>query len=205
MSLFDSILDAGEELVRLPLSVAATALALAREIELEGRRRTLDALDDAFLAAVDMVLARVLSDDVVDRALTLVEETGVAQHVTERLLDDGIAEQLAQRVLAGPDTERLLATAMEGPLVEEAVAQLLANEALWVLVDEIAQSPSVTAAISHQGTGFFEEVAERARDRSRNADARLERIARRIGRRRPPRDTGDAPAPGPPAPEPGLG
>ncbi len=191
MSLFDSILDAGEELVRLPLSVAATALALAREIELEGRRRTLDALDDAFLAAVDMVLARVLSDDVVDRALTLVEETGVAQHVTERLLDDGIAEQLA--------------TAMEGPLVEEAVAQLLANEALWVLVDEIAQSPSVTAAISHQGTGFFEEVAERARDRSRNADARLERIARRIGRRRPPRDTGDAPAPGPPAPEPGLG
>jgi hypothetical protein len=194
MSLVDSIYNRGDQLARLPLDLTSAAFSRARGLELEVRRRALHAVDDAFLAAVDLALARVLADDVVDRALSQIEKTGVAQRVTQRLLDDGIAEQLAQKVLAGPDTERLLATALSGPLAEEAVAQLLANEALWVLVDEIARSPSVTQAIAHQSTGFFEEVAERARDRSRNADARLERIARRISLRRSRRDTGETPA-----------
>ncbi len=98
-----------------------------------------------------------------------------------------------QRVLAGPEAERILAATLEGPLVEETVSQLLENQAVWVLVDEIARSPSVTEAIAHQGTGFVDQVAERARDRSRNADALLERVARRLVKRRA-RTAGPPPA-----------
>jgi len=87
-------------------------------------------------------------------------------------------------VLAGPEVERILATALEGPLVEETVSQLLENQAVWVLVDEIARSPSVTEAIAHQGAGFVDQVADRTRERSRNADALLERVARRLVHRR---------------------
>jgi hypothetical protein len=55
-----------------------------------------------------------------------------------------------------------------------------------VLVEEIAESPAVTDAITQQGFGFADEVAGGMRARSRNADAWLERAARRA-LRRPPR------------------
>ena len=57
------------------------------------------------------------------------------------------------------------------------------------MVDEIAQSPAVTEAISRQSVGFANQMAGVARERSRTADARLERIAARLTRR-PPRTRG---------------
>jgi ribosomal protein S28E/S33 len=131
------------------------------------------------------VLTRLLADDVIDRAMDRLDEAGAAQRIVQRLLDDGIAEQVAERVLAGPEAERLLATALRGPLVEEAVTELLETRAIWILVDEIARSPAVTEAITQQGTGFLDLVAEGARDRSRHADARVQKFADRLLRRRP--------------------
>lgn len=87
------------------------------------------------------------------------------------------------RALEGPELRRMLADAIASPLAEELVADLLESEQLWILVDEIARSPSVTEAISHQSRGFAEEVADKARDRSRSADAHVQRLARRLGRR----------------------
>jgi hypothetical protein len=66
------------------------------------------------------------------------------------------------------------------------VARLLESEDLWLLVDEVARSPSVTEAISHQGVGFAEQMAGVVRARSRTADARVERLARRVLRREVP-------------------
>jgi hypothetical protein len=50
----------------------------------------------------------------------------------------------------------------------------------------LAQSPAVTEAITQQGAGFADQVAGEMRKRSRDVDARLERGARRLFRRRRP-------------------
>jgi hypothetical protein len=183
MSVFESIYRAGAGIARVPVDGASALVSGGRELERRARSGIGSALDEALMATIDTVLARLLAEDVVDRALARIEEAEVAQRIAQRLLDDGIAEQIAQRALAGPEAERLIAIALQGPLVEEAVTRLLENQAVWVLVDEIARSPSVTEAIAHQGTGFFDQVAERARDRSRNADTLVQRLAARLSRR----------------------
>jgi hypothetical protein len=96
----------------------------------------------------------------------------------------------------------MLTRVIESRVVEETVARVMEDvatrlpqtEAMWTLVDEIAQSPAVTEAITQQGFGFADQVAEDLRERSRNADARLERVAWRLFRRRTP---GSRPGPGP--------
>src|SRR5204863_9609158 len=93
------------------------------------------------------------------------------------------AARLGDRLLESPQAEQLVARLIESRLVDEAVVRLLDSKDLWLLVDEIARSPYVTAAISHQSVGFVEEMAGVVRDRSAKGDARLERIARRLFRR----------------------
>ena len=151
-----------------------------------------------------VALGRMLEQAVIDRVLERAEAAGIAQRVADRILEDGIAEQIAERVLSGPELERMLTAAFQSSLPEEVISQLLASEAVWILVDEIARSPSVTEAIAHQSTGFLDQVAGKARDRSRQADARLQRIARRIGRDRghPGREAGEL-LPSPPNPRQG--
>ena len=83
---------------------------------------------------------------------------------------------------------------MESRLLDETVDRLLDSEELWLLVQEIADSPAVTDAIGRQGIGFADQVAGGVRARSRRADAWLERAARRALRRKP---LGELP-PGPP-------
>ena len=97
----------------------------------------------------------------------------------------GSPSRSRERAIAGPELERVVAAALESRLPEAVVSCLVESEALWVLVDEIARSPSVTEAIAHQGSGFVEQVAGAARARSRAGDAWVERTAHRvIGRRR---------------------
>jgi hypothetical protein len=86
----------------------------------------------------------------------------------------------AERVIDTPAARRLVAHAIESEVLDEAVTRLLESKELWMLVDEVARSPAVTEAISHQGAGLADQVAAVVRDRSRNADARLERAARRV-------------------------
>jgi hypothetical protein len=96
------------------------------------------------------------------------------------------SQLVADRIVDSPATERLVARVIESKLLDEAVARLLESEDLWLLVDEIAHSPEVTDAIGRQGIGFAEQMAGVVRDRSRTADARVERLARRVLRRGPP-------------------
>jgi hypothetical protein len=73
---------------------------------------------------------------------------------------------------------------LDSPLLADVVAGLLEREALWTLVDGVAQSPAVAAAMRQQGVGLGDELAGEVRERSRYADAWLERGARRVLRRR---------------------
>jgi hypothetical protein len=148
--------------------------------------------------AVARAFNELLAGDAVDQGLDRAASLGVPQRIADRLLADGLAEQLVQRILDGPELERMVAAAFASERVEAAlvsalesagmerlIARVLESQALWALVDEVAQSPAVTDAITQQGLGLADEVAGEVRDRSRAADAWLERAARRMLRRTP--------------------
>ena len=122
----------------------------------------------------------------------------VRYRVADRLLSEELVEQTTARVLEGPElervvhaaldsaaVERLIGSAIQSRLLDETVVRLLESDDLWLLVDEIAQSPAVTAAIAGQSASFADQVAGGVRARSRSADAWLEQRARRMLRRRP--------------------
>jgi hypothetical protein len=139
---------------------------------------------DTTLFVVDDVLASPITKEAFERI--------VASPVVEDVL-----ERLVARALDSPEAERLVGRLIDSRLVETAMLDLLENEGLWMLVEEIAQSPAVTAAIGQQGVGFANQMAGVVRQRSLSADDRIERFARRFARRapRPGTPEGDEPAP----------
>jgi hypothetical protein len=163
-------------------SLSAPAVRSARRLA----RGTVLSTVDASLSTLDAVLRSPLAQEVIDRVLA----SALAEDVLERLVG---------RAVDSPDAERLVGRVIDSRLVDMAMLQLLESDGLWVLVEQIAQSPAVTDAISQQGVGFADQMAGVVRDRSRIADDRLERLGRRLARRAP-RDAappGSAPAPGP--------
>jgi hypothetical protein len=130
----------------------------------------------------------------------------VALAAVDRALADGLADHVARRIVEGPEIQRIVDMALESAAVErmvtrvvashvvqeavdrvadDAMARLRDSEAMWALIDEIAQSPAVMDAIAHQSAGFADQVGDELRERTRHADARLERAAWRLLRRRP--------------------
>jgi hypothetical protein len=155
----------------------------------------------------------------VDSALTSRQAALLVEGIADRLLQQGLAERFIERLLEAPEVERLVGVALDSPgmqrlvtrvveshlteatmgrLLDDALARLPQTQALWALIDEVAQSPAVTDAITQQGLGLADEVATDLRDRSRDADAWLERAARRLLRRHA---EGGGPAGGMPAPQ----
>jgi hypothetical protein len=150
VSVLDSLFRAGTRVASIPLRGTVAAIDAGLAAEQRTRAVLSAAIGRMALDALDAVLA----GDAIDRVLERIEAAGVAQRVAERILEDGIAEQI--------------------------VALLLESEELWVLVDEIARSPSVTEAITHQSAGFIDQVADTVRDRSRDADTWVQSAARRL-------------------------
>jgi hypothetical protein len=118
-------------------------------------------------------------------------EAGISleRRAMDRLVDSGELERLLGstrlqaaigQVLESDGAKRLVDTFFDSGLFDRFVERLLASDALWHLVDEIAASPAVTAAISQQGLGFADQVGGEMRSRSRKADDWLERSARRM-------------------------
>jgi hypothetical protein len=122
-------------------------------------------------------------------AATLRPFTDAAAVELEGLLATALESDHVQRGLRGAfesdGGKQLVADFFDSGLLDEFVDRLLASSALWRLVDEIAASPAVTAAVTQQGLGFVDQVGEDIRGRSRRADDRLERLAHRLlpGRR----------------------
>ena len=129
------------------------------------------------LGAVDVVLRSELVGEVVDRVVA----SPVAERVLRRALDGPLVEEIAQDVVRYSVVERVIDTR----LLDQTVDRLLESDELWRLVDEVARSPAVTEAIAKQGVGFADQVAWSVRARSMDADAWLERAARRALRRKP--------------------
>jgi hypothetical protein len=161
-------------------SLGAAALAPAVHIGQRAERRARHTLAGparlAVLAAVDVTLAGL------DSAVT----SPLAEEIGERIRASALAEvmePLVSRAIDSPETERLIGRVIDSRVIDAVVRHLLDTEALWVAVDEIAQSPAVTDAIGRQGVSFADQMAGVVRQRSRNADDRLEQLVRRFAHR----------------------
>jgi hypothetical protein len=135
-----------------------------------------DVASRATLAALDAVLASRVTAEAVDRI--------VASALVERAVARLLATDALEQVMASAQEAALAQRLIDSELLDEFVDRLLQSEDLWLLVDEIARSPAVTEAIGTQSIGFADQIAGVVRDRSRTADARVERIARRVLRRK---------------------
>ena len=114
-------------------------------------------------------------------------ERAMESQELERILTSALANEHLQetlrRTLSGDGARELVDTLFETGLIDHLLERLLASPALWRVIDEVAGSPSVTAAISRQGLGFADQLGAELRSRSRQADVRIERLGRRIARR----------------------
>ena len=137
---------------------------------------TLRPLTGAVGAAAEAGIS--LEQRVVDRLL----ESGEV----ERLLDSTRMQAIAAQALGSEGTAQLIDRFFDSGLFDRFVDRLLSSDGLWRLVDEIAASPAVRAAVSQQGLGFADQVGESVRARSRKGDRRLERAAERLIGRHPP-------------------
>jgi hypothetical protein len=130
------------------------------------------------------------------RALDRVLESDELERIVLAIFDSPQVQAAIQGALESDGARRLIDGFFDSGLLEEFLHRLANSDALWVLIDEIAGSPAVTAAISQQGLGFADQVGGEVRERSRKADDWLERAAQRFAHRRS--------RPGPAAPDPGT-
>jgi phosphatidylglycerophosphatase A len=99
-----------------------------------------------------------------------------------------------QRAVRSDAAAQLVDNLFESGLIDRFLERLLASDSLWHVIDEIAGSPAVTAAISQQGLGFADQLGGEMRTRSRKADDWMEGAARRLAHR-PPRALPSEPDP----------
>ncbi len=118
------------------------------------------------------VVDRVLASDELERVLTATIESARVQAALITALSSDAAG-------------RLVDAAFDSGLVDRVVERLPTSRAVWDLIDEVAASPAVTAAISQQGLGFADQMGDEVRERSRKADDWAERRARRLLHRSP--------------------
>jgi hypothetical protein len=137
----------------------------------------------ASLAALDTALASSVVEQAVDRTLA----STLARHAVDRAFQGPIVDAIASDLVRYRVVERVVDELLDEGLVERTVdrilSDLLDSDELWVLVERVAASPAVTLAVTQQTAGFADEVAGGVRARSHNADAWLERHARRALRR----------------------
>jgi hypothetical protein len=130
-------------------------------------------------------------------ALAVDAGVGIERRAVDSVLDSAELERLlgaalnsprlqagVRTALASDGAKQLVASVFDSGLFDELADRLLESPALWRLVDEIAASPAVTAAITQQGLGFADQVGGEVRSRSRDVDDWLERAARRLLRLR---------------------
>jgi hypothetical protein len=160
---------------------AIGVVSAVRGAEERARHALAGPAERAVTGSINLVLGSPLAA----RAADAVIATPIVDAIATSIARHRVLERTAQPLLEGDSVDELVGRILESGLLDEAVARLLESEELWILVDEVARSPAVTDAISHQSAGLADEVAGVIRDRSLSADARLERVAHRLMRRPP--------------------
>lgn len=128
--------------------------------------------------------------DLERRTLERLIESRELEWVLITALTNEHLQSTLRRVLSGEGMRELVDSFFDSGLFEHFIDRLIASPALWRLVDDVATSPRVAAAISQQGLGFADQLGDELRSRSRRADVRIERLGQRLVHRR----KGEAPA-----------
>jgi hypothetical protein len=173
------IIGIGSQAAAATLRPLGGVIDAATEAGVGLERRAVDRLFDS--AELERFLTTALNSPAIGAALQRAAKGPAIRQVIDELFDSGLIDQVIDRLFDSGTMDRLL-------------LRLLDSDALWQLIDVIAASPAVTAAISQQGLGFADQVGEEVRERSRKADDWVERAARRLIHR-PPRAL--PPEPGP--------
>ena len=173
------IIGIGSQAASATLRPLSGVIDAATEASVGLERRAVDRLFDS--AELERFLTTALNSPAIGAALQRAAQGPAIRQVIDELFDSGLIDQVIDRLFDTGTMDRLL-------------LRLLDSDALWQLIDVIAASPAVTAAISQQGLGFADQVGEEVRERSRKADDWVERAARRLIHR-PPRAL--PPEPGP--------
>ncbi len=178
--------DLAERSIARALSGDLVDVVVRDLVRYEVSQRVVEQLLDDGVA--EQIATRFLSGPELERVVALAMESEALQDAIAEAFDSPGAERLLERALESPGVERMIRRIVESRVVDETVAGVLDDlprtEALWILVDQIVASPAVTQAITQQGMGFADQMAGAVRARSRTADARLERLAGRLLRRR---------------------
>jgi hypothetical protein len=183
---------AGDRTVALAGDVAGRAILRAVEQALAWSYTT-DALDLVFRSpAAEHAVDSLMDGPLVDAAAQAAGRHAVVERIAGQVLESPDFERVVVNALESEGVERLMTGVLESRVLDELVERLLASEDLWRLVDGIFRSPVVTTAVAGASHGLADEVAGEVRDRSRGADAWLERVARRIG----PHHRPQGPSPG---------
>lgn len=119
------------------------------------------------------------------RAVNRVLESGELERVVVVAINSTHIQAALRQALESDGAAQLIDSLFDSGLIDRFLDRLLASESLWNMIDEIAGSPAVTAAISQQGLGFADQVGDQVRQRSRKADDWMERAARRLTGRHP--------------------
>jgi hypothetical protein len=144
-----------------------------------------EAAADVGVSLERRVVNRVLDSDELERVVIVAVNSAHIQAALKQALEsDGVA-QLIDSLFDSGLIDRFLAGLVDSGTLDRFFDRLLTSEGLWHLIDEIAGSPAVTAAISQQGLGFADQVGDEVRNRSRKADDWMERAARRLIGRQP--------------------
>ena len=165
-------------------AVAGATLDLGRRAERDARTAAADITRWTTLTVLDGILASSVADEAVDRVL----ESQWAERTVVHVVDNEQAQRALAAALESPALERAVSQVIDSRLADDAVARIVDrtlarltdSPALWELVEAVAASPAVRAALTQQSQGFAEEVAGDVRERSRQADAHLEHAARRL-------------------------
>jgi len=160
--------------------------ALRRALETEGAEHLVETLFESGL--VDEFVDRLVDEGAAWRLIdALLASDGTEQMIgnpalwaliDQALRSDGAAAlvqspalwSLIDKALESGHTDALVAKVFDIGLADQVVDQLLASKAVWRLVDEVAASPAVTAAVTQQGLGFADQVGDELRARARQAD-----------------------------------
>jgi hypothetical protein len=128
----------------------------------------------------DQLVRSGLADEVVDRLMT----TGAIDRAVTVVINHPATEALIVAVLEDPGVERLVGRALDSRMVVELTGRLLESEEMQLVLSHVMSSPELRAALGQQTAGLAGDVADGVRSRTVVADARAERLARSLLRRR---------------------
>jgi len=179
-----------------PLAMIAGVGGRAASAALRPLAAPASAAAEAGLTLERRAVDRLLESDELGRIVNAAIDNPHVQAAVEQALASEGATRLVDSLVDSGLVDRLMTRLFDSGAIDRLLYRLVSSDALWDVVDEVAASPTVTAAISQQGLGFADQVGEEVRARSRTADDWIERTARRLAHR-PPRTL-------PPEPEPGV-